>query len=106
MLRKASRCSRKLLARLIIATIDRSFFECSVHSLNLAVGPRVIELRELVFNTVLWAKVIKGMSPEQSGWTRTFFRKIRERDAVIRYLRMVFIGHRIQKLSSWPWELG
>ena len=35
----------ELLMRLIVITLDRRLFDCSVHSLDLAVSPWVIDLR-------------------------------------------------------------
>lgn len=51
----------QMLMRLVIVFLDWGFFSCSVHALDLAIGPGVIGVREPVFNGMFITDTCKDM---------------------------------------------
>jgi len=56
--------SSELVVGLLVVSLHRRFLERSVHSLDLAVGPRMARLGEPMVNVQLGAGVFEGMRPD------------------------------------------
>jgi hypothetical protein len=58
----------------VMEDLDRGLFGGSVHSLGVAIGPRMIWLGQLVFDAILIADAIEDVRPEiPSGWSVPVF---------------------------------
>ncbi len=78
----------KLLMGVVVVTIDRRFFEGTVHALNLTIRPRVIRLSQPMFNPVLGADAVK-----QQGKGVAVTPSIGELDAIVGQDGMDLIGY-------------
>jgi hypothetical protein len=59
----------ELTVGLVMISPDSGLLECSVHPLNLAVGPGMIRFSEPVFDVMLATDTIEHMKPIARGWT-------------------------------------
>ena len=57
----------KLVMVLVVEAFDRRFLDGTVHSLDLAIGPRVVWLREAVLDTVGLANHVEAHGPGRDG---------------------------------------
>ena len=52
----------------IVITLDRCLFDCAVHSLNLPIGPRVLDFGEAMLNSVFIAAHVKHVVHVARSW--------------------------------------
>jgi hypothetical protein len=63
----------KLLVACVIEALDRSFLDGSVHSLNLAVGPRMLRFGQPMIDIVPGAGQFESVSTEERAFRDGFF---------------------------------
>ena len=73
----------QLIVAVEVAVLDRRFLEGSVHALDLATDPRVIWLREPMFDVVRPADPIEAVGAVKSGRAATVPGQLGQLDAVV-----------------------
>ena len=68
----------------VVEGVDGSVLDCAVHPLGLAVGPRVIGLRETVLDTMFAADPVERVAAHPGCRARPVLRQIGEGDAIVR----------------------
>ena len=58
----------ELLVALVVVAFDGCFLEGAVHPLDLTIGPRMVRLRQSMFDAMLVADVIKQVRNVLSRW--------------------------------------
>jgi hypothetical protein len=73
----------QLLMVFVMVALHGCLFECSVHSLDLAIGPRVIWFGQPMFDAMTLAGPLERMAPQHRGWAFAVLRQIGELDPVV-----------------------
>ena len=81
---EAEHMSLEAVQVIVMECSDGCFLDGSVHSLGLAVGPRMIRLRQAVLDAMFETNAIEDMRPEEApGWSLPVLRQIGEGHAIV-----------------------
>ena len=64
----------------VVIALDGSFFDGSVHALDLPVGPGMVGFCQTMFDGTSKAEPIEGMAAPAGGWALTVFGQVGELD--------------------------
>lgn len=81
----------ELIVCVVVKALDGRFLDRPVHAFDLSVRPRVLRLRQSMFDAKLLAGAIEGMSAEPGCWTKPILRQVGKLDAVVRQHRVDFV---------------
>ena len=87
----------QLVVAVIVVALDGRLLDCPIHPLDLAVGPRVVRLREPMFNAVALASAIERVAAERGSWSLAVLRQVGELDAVVGENGMDAVGDRLDQ---------
>lgn len=73
----------KLIMGVVEVSLDGGVFDGSVHALDLPVGPGMVGLGHLVFDSMNETEPVEGMAAKACRWFLAVLRQIGELDAVI-----------------------
>ena len=85
--------SSKLVMAVVVVPFDGCFLDRPVHSLDLTVGPGMIDLGEAMFDAVFAAAHVEHMRHVAGGWAIGVARCEAELDAVVRQDRVYLVGN-------------
>ena len=57
----------ELIVEFVVISLDGRVFDCPIHPLDLSIGPRMIELGQLMFDPVLTTGAAEGVAAEPGG---------------------------------------
>ena len=80
---KRFQVSAQLHVVMIAMVFDGGFLDCSIHALDLPVGPRMVWICQAVIDAMAAADVVEGVSAKQCRWTSAIPRQVGELDAVV-----------------------
>src|ERR1700676_1350841 len=83
----------ELVVRLIVIAVDGCLLDGAVHSLDLAVRPRVVGFSQAVLDAVSLADLVEAVDTITSGPAIAVARKVSELDAVISENGVKPVGH-------------
>lgn len=84
----------ELLMAIVVVALDGGFFNRPVHSLDLSVGPRVLDFGQAVFDAVLAASHVKHVRHVGGCRPIRVARREGELDAIVRQNGVDLIGNR------------
>ena len=85
---------RKLIVGVVVEALDGRFLDCPVHALDLSIRPRMLRLRQPMFDAKLLTGAVEGMSAGPGCWTKPVLRQVGELDAVVSQHRVDFVRDR------------
>ena len=80
--------SSKLVVAIVMIAFDGGFLDRAVHSLDLAIGPRMIDFCEAMLDAVFAASHVEDVRHVAGGWAIGVARREAELDAVVRQDRV------------------
>lgn len=87
----------QLIVAVVVEALDRGVLDGAVHALDLAVGPRMIDLCEPVLDAVLSASHVEHVSHVSRGRPVCVARRIAELDAVVGKHCVDFVSHHLDQ---------
>lgn len=87
----------QLVAAIVVIAYDCRFFECSIHSFDLAVRPGMIGLGQAMLDAVLAAAQTKHVRRISRGRTVPVLGQIGELNAVVGQDSMDFVADRLDE---------
>ena len=79
----------------VVITLDRRFFDRAVHPLDLAIGPRMVDLGQAMSDAIVFAEAIEDMFE-----SKTVAFAMGELNPVIGQEGMDLVGHRHNQLAQ------
>ena len=90
-------CAFELGVGSIVVAFDSRLFESSIHSLDLAVGPRVVWLGQSVLDAVCVTQHVEHMSAPSRCRPETVLRQVRELDSIVGEHGVDFVRNGFEK---------
>jgi len=90
----------ELLMVVVMVSFDGGILDGPVHSFDLTIGPRVLDLCQSVFNSILVASHVKHMGHVPRSWAIGITRRKGELDAVVRENSVDFVRDGCDKIDE------
>ena len=87
----------KLVVAIVMVALDGGVLDGAVHSLDLAIGPRMVGLGQAVLDAVLAADLVEAMDSVARGTSVPVAREVGELDAIVGKDGVEVVGHRFEQ---------